>query len=161
MTPFEHKGYLGLPRLEVDDGVIAGRILGIDAIVTFEGDTIPEARKAFEDSVDVYLQWCADRGEKPERPFSGKVTMRIGSDLHRALALAAATGGMTLDEAAVAALRAAFPAVPQAGRPIHGRPYEGHAVEPQDAAPAPVHSPSKAAQRYREGRLGKRKGRAG
>lgn len=89
MTPFKHKGYIGIPHVEADDDVIAGVILGIATIVTFEGDTVPEARKAFEDSVDDYLAWCQERGEEPEKPFAGKVELRLPREVHRAVALAA------------------------------------------------------------------------
>jgi predicted HicB family RNase H-like nuclease len=43
-------------------------------------------------AVDHYLSVCAKRGDEPGRPFSGKLNLRLGTDLHRAAALAAADG---------------------------------------------------------------------
>lgn len=100
----EYKGYVGALRVEVEDGVIAGRVLGIRDIVTFEGDNVAEATKAFRDSVDEYLAMCRRRGEEPEKPFSGKFVLRAGPDLHRRLALAAEAAGASLNGFVVGAL---------------------------------------------------------
>jgi predicted HicB family RNase H-like nuclease len=93
----EYKGYSGV--LEVDDevGVLFGRVIGLRDVITFEGDTVPEAVQAFHDSVDDYLTLCAKRGEKPEKPFSGKFLVRIKQDLHRALANMAELRGMSMN----------------------------------------------------------------
>jgi predicted HicB family RNase H-like nuclease len=48
-------------------------------------------------AVDHYLSVCAMRDEQPERPFSGKLNLRLGTDLHRAAALAAAAEGQSLN----------------------------------------------------------------
>ena len=46
-----------------------------------------QLRKAFRDSVDEYLKFCAERGEFPEKPYSGKFMVRIEPKLHKAVAL--------------------------------------------------------------------------
>jgi predicted HicB family RNase H-like nuclease len=33
--------------------------------------------------VDDYLAFCAERGESPEKPFSGKFVVRLPAELHR------------------------------------------------------------------------------
>jgi predicted HicB family RNase H-like nuclease len=93
----EYKGYSGLIEVDVEDGVISGRVLGIRDVVTFEGDTVPEAIQAFHDSVDDYLEFCAERGVAPDKPFSGKFIVRIRPELHRTLAIAAESRGMSLN----------------------------------------------------------------
>lgn len=105
---FEYKGYVGLPRLEIDDGVIAGQILGIQSIVTFEGETVAEAEKAFRDSVDDYLAQCVEQGQDPEKPYSGKFLLRVGPDLHRRMAYAAAEQGMSLNSLIAGTLQEVF-----------------------------------------------------
>jgi predicted HicB family RNase H-like nuclease len=52
-------------------------------VVTFEGESVLELRQAFQGSVEDYLAFCAERGEEPERPFSGTFTVRIPPELHR------------------------------------------------------------------------------
>jgi len=54
-------------------------------------------QKAFRDSVDDYLQFCATRGEEPEKPFSGRFPVRVSPALHRAAALAARRRGESLN----------------------------------------------------------------
>jgi hypothetical protein len=43
------------------------------------------------------LEVCEARGEEPEKPFSGKLNVRLGSDLHRAVAVAAAARGESIN----------------------------------------------------------------
>ncbi len=38
---------------------------------------------AFHDSVDDYLTFCAERGEEPEKPYSGKFVVRVEPELHK------------------------------------------------------------------------------
>ena len=33
--------------------------------------------------MDDYLEFCAQRGESPEKPFSGKFVIRLPAELHR------------------------------------------------------------------------------
>jgi predicted HicB family RNase H-like nuclease len=40
-------------------------------------------KKEFHDSIEDYLDFCKERGEAPEKPFSGKLTLRLQPDLHR------------------------------------------------------------------------------
>jgi predicted HicB family RNase H-like nuclease len=48
-------------------------------------------------AVDHYVEVCETRGEAPERAFSGKLNMRLGPQLHRAAAAAAAAEGESLN----------------------------------------------------------------
>ena len=66
-------------------------------MVTFEGATYAEVEQAFRDSIDDYLAFCASRGETPDRPFSGKVPLRIAADLHRRAAVRAEAEGLSLN----------------------------------------------------------------
>lgn len=85
----EYKGYLG--RVEYDDeaGIFHGEVINLREVITFQGKTVQELRAAFRESVDDYLAFCAQRGEEPERPYSGAFTVRISPELHRDIALQA------------------------------------------------------------------------
>ncbi|CAA9310437.1 MAG: hypothetical protein AVDCRST_MAG89-1081 [uncultured Gemmatimonadetes bacterium] len=48
-------------------------------------------------SVDDYLTFCAERGDEPDAPFTGKFLVRGTPDLHRAVALAAARAGKSMN----------------------------------------------------------------
>jgi predicted HicB family RNase H-like nuclease len=66
-------------------------------VITFQGRTVGELRQAFRDSVDDHLDRCAARGKAPDRPYSGRLLLRLGPALHRAADLAARRDGKGLD----------------------------------------------------------------
>lgn len=65
----EYKDYLS--RVEFDDksNIFHGEVINIRDVITFQGKSVGELRQAFEDSVEDYLAFCANRGEKPDQPF--------------------------------------------------------------------------------------------
>jgi predicted HicB family RNase H-like nuclease len=69
--------------------IFHGEVINIRDIVTFQGSTVQELEEAFHASVDDYLAFCAARGESPEKPYSGKLIVRISSDLHRKVSISA------------------------------------------------------------------------
>jgi predicted HicB family RNase H-like nuclease len=79
----EYKGYIGKVDIDEEAGILHGEVMNVRDVITFEGQTVEELRQAFEDSVDDYLNFCAQRGEEPEKPFSGKFVVRIPPELHR------------------------------------------------------------------------------
>jgi len=79
----EYKGYIG--KIEIDDeaGILYGEVINVRDVITFEGTSVDEVQKAFQESVDDYLAFCAQRKESPEKPFSGKFVIRLPAELHR------------------------------------------------------------------------------
>ena len=79
----EYKGYIG--KVEIDDeaGILYGEVINVRDVITFEGTSVEEVQQAFHESVDDYLEFCAQRGESPEKPFSGKFVLRLPAELHR------------------------------------------------------------------------------
>lgn len=57
----EYKGYFGQVEFDDEAGIFHGEIINIRDVVTFQGATVNELRKAFRDSVDDYLAFCAQR----------------------------------------------------------------------------------------------------
>src|SRR5262249_36876507 len=92
----EYKGYLR--TVEADDGVFAGQVAGLRDVITFEGATFAEVEQAFRDSIDDYLAFCAERGEPPDRPYSGKIPLRVSPEMHRRAAMRAQAAGMSLNQ---------------------------------------------------------------
>lgn len=80
---FQHKGYLGSIELSLEDEVLHGKLLYINDLVTYEGDTIPELKTAFIESVEDYISFCEKSGKSPEKPFKGSFNIRIPPELHR------------------------------------------------------------------------------
>lgn len=94
----KYKGYRGEVTYDADAKLLHGQVLGLKDVITFQGTTSKEIEKAFHESVDDYLAWCKERGERPEKTFSGKLNLRMSPDLHAHLALQAAKKGVSLNE---------------------------------------------------------------
>ena len=92
----EYKGYIG--TIEVEDGVFLGRVAGLRDVITFEGTTFAEVERAFRDSIDDYLAFCAQRGEPADRPYSGRIPLRVSPDTHRRAAMRAQSEGLSLNQ---------------------------------------------------------------
>jgi predicted HicB family RNase H-like nuclease len=85
----KYKDYVARVYYSEEDGLFAGRLAGIRHIVDFHGETVKELRRAFCEAVDDYLQTCAREEIIPQRPYSGKLVVRLGQDLHAKIALKA------------------------------------------------------------------------
>ena len=85
----EYKGYYGQVEFDDEANIFHGEVINMRDVVTFQGGTVNELRKAFRDSVDDYLMFCAERGELPEKPYSGKFVVRVEPELHKAAAMRA------------------------------------------------------------------------
>lgn len=101
------KGYSAKVEFDAADRIFHGRIAGIRDVVSFHADTVDGLIAAFEEAVDDYLEACADFGKKPDKPYSGKLMLRIKPELHQALALRAELAGKSLNQFGEEALAAA------------------------------------------------------
>jgi len=79
----EYKSYIGKVEIDEEAGILYGEVINVRDVITFEGITVEEVQQAFRESVDDYLAFCAQRGESPEKPFSGKFVVRLPAELHR------------------------------------------------------------------------------
>lgn len=75
-----------------------GDVIGIKDGITFQGTSVSELEKAFKDSVDDYISWCKERGEQPQKAFSGNLRLRIPAELHAHLSVEAARKGISLNQ---------------------------------------------------------------
>jgi predicted HicB family RNase H-like nuclease len=85
----EYKGYIGKVEFDDDANIFHGEVINLRDVITFQGESVQELRQAFQDSVDDYLAFCAERQEEAEKPFSGTFTVRVQPELHRAIYLQA------------------------------------------------------------------------
>ena len=95
----EYKGYIA--RIEYDDSVerLHGSVVnsGPYPIATFEATDVSGLQQEFRRSIDEYLAWCEEDGVAPRRPFSGKLQLRLGSDLHQRVAVMAGEAGVSIN----------------------------------------------------------------
>jgi predicted HicB family RNase H-like nuclease len=94
----DYKGYTGIFEFDSDLRIFAGHVIDLRDEICFEGESVEELEESMKRAVDHYLEVCENRGEAPERPFSGKLNMRLGPQLHRAAAAAAAAEGASLND---------------------------------------------------------------
>ncbi len=100
MDYLEYKGYKGSVEYSKDDNCLCGKVqgLGNKVLILYEGNTIDELRKDFEAGIDSYLEGCKADGVEPAKPFSGKLNLRMTSELHSRVAAFAASMGMTIND---------------------------------------------------------------
>jgi predicted HicB family RNase H-like nuclease len=85
----QYKDYYGSVHFDDEELIFNGKIEFIRALVNYEATNARGLRRAFEEAVDDYLEMCTEQNIKPEIPFKGSLNVRLGSDLHRRVALAA------------------------------------------------------------------------
>lgn len=93
----KYKGYFGEVTYDDEARIFHGEVIGLKDVITFQGTTVQELEAAFKDSIDDYLAWCKQRGEAPEKSFSGNLRIRLNPDLHAQLAQEASLHGTSLN----------------------------------------------------------------
>jgi len=93
----EYKGYTGVFEFDPELRLFTGHVVDLRDEIYFEGDSVEALEASMGRAIDHYLEVCDARGEEPERPFSGKLNVRLGSEVHRAATVAAAAEGESLN----------------------------------------------------------------
>jgi len=93
----EYKGYFAKVEFDDETDIFHGEVINLRDVVTFQGQTVGELHKAFKNSIDDYLEFCAERGEEPEKPYSGKFMVRVAPELHKTIAIRARQDGKSLN----------------------------------------------------------------
>lgn len=112
----EYKGYTAAIEFDDEAGVFHGAVQHLRDVITFEGTSVDELRREFRASVEDYLEFCSRRGKEPERPYSGKILLRLSPELHRCAATAASREKVSLNAWLVSAVNEKL-----AGEKIHRR----------------------------------------
>ncbi|MDQ0467151.1 type II toxin-antitoxin system HicB family antitoxin [Labrys wisconsinensis] len=98
MTVMHYKGYEGVVDYDEEAEIFHGEVINLRDVITFQGTSVSELKQALADSVEDYLAYCRERGEEPEKPFSGHFVVRAEPALHRAMFSAAKRAGMSLNK---------------------------------------------------------------
>lgn len=94
----EYKGYYASVHFSAADDVFHGKLLAINDLVSFEGDSVQEVKSAFHEAVDDYLETCKEIGKTPDKTYKGSFNVRIPTDLHREAAVVAALKNISLND---------------------------------------------------------------
>ena len=99
-----YRGYTASMTFDTEDKIIVGRVVDVDDIITFHGESVSEFEANFHSAVDDYISACEQLDSAPEKPASGKVMLRIAPEIHAAALKAAARSGTSLNKWAEGAL---------------------------------------------------------
>lgn len=105
----EYKGYVGSVEFSEEDGIFFGKVMGLRALLSYEGSNARELVADFHAAVDDYLALCAAEGTEPEKAYKGSFNVRISPELHKNLAITAAARQMSLNSFVEQALANAVP----------------------------------------------------
>jgi predicted HicB family RNase H-like nuclease len=97
MNTINYKGYTARIEYSDEDDCLIGHIAGINDIVGFHATSVPELHTAFEEAVDDYLQTCKIVGKAPQKPYSGKIMLRVPPEIHARAAMMAEAHGKSLN----------------------------------------------------------------
>ena len=92
-----YKGYTARVEFDDENMIFHGEVIDIRDVVTFQGDSVAELEQAFHDSVDDYLAMCKERGEAPDKPFSGRFLVRVSPETHRRIHASAKKAGLSIN----------------------------------------------------------------
>lgn len=107
MNVMTYKGYEALVEYDEDAGLFHGEVMNLRDVITFQGASVDELKRALAGSVEDYLAFCKERGEEPEKPYSGQFVVRVGPPLHKAVVMAAKRAGLSLNKWVAATLERA------------------------------------------------------
>lgn len=104
MNTMNYNGYAARIEYSDEDACFIGHIAGIKDVVGFHADSVNELRAAFVEAVDDYLATCEKAGRAPQKPYSGKLMLRVPPEVHAHAAMMAEAHGMSLNQWAADAL---------------------------------------------------------
>jgi predicted HicB family RNase H-like nuclease len=98
MSTMTYKEYAARIEYSDEDGCFIGHIAGIKDVIGFHAETVKELRAAFEEAVDDYLATCTKLGRAPQKPYSGKLMLRVPPEVHARAAMMAQAHGVSINQ---------------------------------------------------------------
>ena len=93
-----YKGYAARVDYDARDEIFVGHVLGVEDRITFHGATVVKLRREFRTAVDHYLADCAARNRAPQKPYSGKILLRVAPEVHARAVMTAEAQGKSLNQ---------------------------------------------------------------
>lgn len=94
----EYRGFYGVVHFSSEDGCLYGKIVGVNDLVTFEGQSVSEIEQAFKDAVVDYISLCKEVGKKPLRSVKGSFNVRLDPETHLKALIKAEVEGYSLNK---------------------------------------------------------------
>lgn len=93
----EYKGYVGSVEFSEEDSLFFGRVMGIRAMISYEGESAHDLIDDFHGAVDDYFEMCEAEGIEPEKAYKGSFNVRISPELHKQAVITAMARQMSLN----------------------------------------------------------------
>lgn len=93
-----YKGFIGSVSYSDEDGVLFGKIEGINDLVTYESTEVSDLVKQFRLSVDEYIESCKHFNKPLLKSFKGSFNVRVKPDIHQQAAMLAKMQGISLNQ---------------------------------------------------------------
>ncbi len=97
-TLMEYKEYKATIEFDAEEGIFHGEIEGITDIITFQGKSVTELQREMKNSIEDYLNFCKKKNRSPQKSFSGKLNLRMDSNLHQLIAVEAKKLKLSINE---------------------------------------------------------------
>lgn len=94
----KYNGYYGSVEFDEESMIFYGQIQFIRSLISYEAENAKELIDSFHSVVDEYLEDCKERGVEPEKAFRGTLNVRLGTDLHEKVAIAATSMGTSIND---------------------------------------------------------------
>jgi predicted HicB family RNase H-like nuclease len=107
MSSMTYKGYSARVEFDAQDRLFVGHLAGVRDIVGFHGASVAELEAAFHEAVDDYLAACKKLGQEPNKPFSGRVMLRLPPEVHARASARATVEGVSFNQWAAKVLERA------------------------------------------------------
>ena len=98
MSTMTYKGYAARIEYSDEGGCFIGHIAGIKDVIGFHAESVKELRAAFAEAVDDYLATCEKVNRAPQKPYSGKLMLRVPPEVHAHAAMMAEAHNISLNQ---------------------------------------------------------------
>ena len=89
--------YKALITFDPETNQFRGEFIDINGGADFYAKSVASLRREGKTSLKVFLDMCSEDGVEPRRSYSGKLTVRLPTELHERAAVSAASKGKSLN----------------------------------------------------------------
>lgn len=79
MTTMRYKGYEAVVEYDEDAEIFHGEVVDLRDVITFQGKSVAELKKALAGSIEDYLAFCKERSERTGKAVFRSVRRKNGS----------------------------------------------------------------------------------
>ena len=94
----KYRDFWGTVHYSAVDELFYGKFVGVVDLVTFEGSTVKELKKAFKEAVDDYLVICKSIKKSAHKSYKGTFNVRVNPKTHKKAAYKSLEMGLSLNQ---------------------------------------------------------------